>query len=143
MKIQQLMAEWTPQGDSQKSITDFQLWGRRYDLRLMGYVQPTMQRNFCVMVKRDASNVAKILRGLRILVPLLKTFPDQFGLADHVYVGIFEHTLSKDGSYHMMISRDLKSASIVKSFYQRETVEISGLLGDIMAYVAKAHWYGD
>ena len=140
--IKKLMAAWSLQNDTSELMGAFQAWGRRYDLYMNGYLPATMQRNFSVMVKPGGKNVAKVKRGLKLLAEVCKPHPNKQDLADHFYVGIFEHTLSEDGSYHMLIARDLTSAVVIKCYYRMESVEFTGSLDEALAHVAAHHWYG-
>lgn len=142
-KFTRLMAEWTPQTDSDDSLRAFQAWARRYDMYVSGYLLATGQRILSIMVRPDGQNIPKIMRGLRILVPLLKTFDNEQGLKNHVYVDIFEHTLSEDGSYHMLVSRNMKTAAIVFCFYGRERIGFKGTLDEVLQHIARHHWYGE
>jgi hypothetical protein len=140
--IATLMNAWSLQNDTTELLRAFQSWANKHSLYVSCYLPATMQRCFHVMVKRDGKNIAKVKRGLKALAPLCKPFANEHGLADHFYIGVFEHTLSEDGSYHLLIAKDLSRASLFKSFYKRESLEFEGTLDEVLNYVARHHWYG-
>jgi hypothetical protein len=142
LNIKEMMEEWTLANDSQEYIRALQDWGQRYDLYLSGYLPSTMQRVFSVMMKKSGENNAKIKEGITILAPLSKAVPNNHGLEECFYVDIFEHTLSRDGVFWMMVAKDLSVAHVLQSIYFREAVEFTGTLDEVLRYVAENHWYG-
>lgn len=57
------------------------------------------------------------------------------------YLGVFEHTLSEHGVYHIGVSIDLKTATLYKTTYGHKSEKKKGTLKEVLEYTAKHHYY--
>jgi len=141
--IGRLIEDWSPENDTRQSSMMMQRWADNYDLYVSGYHPSTRQRNFSVMVKKDGSNVAKVKRGVEILSNFLRPYENTLGMENSVYIDIFEHTLSRDASYHMLVHKLLDRAIVVRSNYGIERIIFTGTLEASLGFVAANLWHGN
>jgi hypothetical protein len=119
---------------------------RAYDKKLLsmglwsgGYIPETGQRGVKVMlIKDDEESLKKTIVGLEKVLPFIKPIVT----SGYKIVGIFEHTLSENGVFYMLID-DKNSVYKLMSDVYRRTHELKKFnsLESIIKYVQENHWY--
>lgn len=78
-------------------------------------------------------SLEKTLRGLEELLPHIRPWEDGFK-----YVSIFEHSLSKNGSYALKVGEKF---SLIKSTHKNSTIKTFKNLKTALEYIQKHHYY--
>lgn len=101
------------------------------------YFHEIQQVNLSLMLyKGDTANLEKTIKNVEEVLPFLKPLNGKKRL------GIFEHTLSENGSWTVEI--DDESFDLVLHRYRRRSVEKQfKTLRELLEYIQKNHYYSD
>lgn len=101
-----------------------------------GYYPTTMQNGISIKLKKGCQkSFSETVYGLKIFIPHIKPQVPQGKI-----IKIFEHTLSENGVYQLIIN-DSKFAIVKTTFGRQRDVAVFPTLEEAVKYIQDKHWY--
>lgn len=107
----------------------------RFDMHRSGYWVDTLEVNFEVKVEHKTESVEKNVAGVKFLTPFLTPHEED----GRIWFGVFENSLSANGSFTLRALPDLSKLWLHRRFMR--DVEFDSV-EEAIQYIHDYHWYG-